>query len=264
MFVTGLICNVVAALIVGRVKTIWLLGALSFSLFPSYPQLTLIQFFSTHLPSTHFSFNSTQLTFAFTSHGPPQDNHRAPSLRAHRPLGAVLGVWVPSGGVHRRGCGVFVRGRDAVRCGRGGARGAECDWGGVFRTMTQVGVLLFSCDRTGLFLSQSLPVAFAFCMKTTLTKCPQLGTSFGVTASTIVFNHVLQGADRSGADTLASYHAAMWTGVAFGGLGESFLLIYFYLVSPLFSPSTTILALFDYYLPPSSTIPSSSLNLNAG
>ncbi|KAJ7099673.1 hypothetical protein C8R44DRAFT_810128 [Mycena epipterygia] len=37
-------------------------------------------------------------------------------------------------------------------------------------------------------------------------------TSFGVTASTIVFNHVQQGADRNGADALASYHAAMWTG----------------------------------------------------
>ncbi|KAJ7121196.1 hypothetical protein C8R44DRAFT_787486 [Mycena epipterygia] len=46
----------------------------------------------------------------------------------------------------------------------------------------------------------------------------QVGTSFGVTASTIVFNHVQQGADRNGADALASYHAAMWTGVAFGGL----------------------------------------------
>jgi hypothetical protein len=47
----------------------------------------------------------------------------------------------------------------------------------------------------------------------------QLGTTFGITASTIVFNHVQQIANRRNADALRSYHAAMWTGVAFGGVG---------------------------------------------
>ncbi|KAJ7079177.1 hypothetical protein C8R44DRAFT_824880 [Mycena epipterygia] len=55
----------------------------------------------------------------------------------------------------------------------------------------------------------------------------QLGTSFGVTASTIVFNHVQQGAMRNGADALGSYHAAMWTGVAFGGLATLLALVAF-------------------------------------
>ncbi|KAJ7077771.1 hypothetical protein C8R44DRAFT_825766 [Mycena epipterygia] len=55
----------------------------------------------------------------------------------------------------------------------------------------------------------------------------QLGTSFGVTASTIAPNHVQQGAMRNGADALASYHAAMWTGVAFGGLATLLVLVAF-------------------------------------
>ncbi|KAJ7106899.1 hypothetical protein C8R44DRAFT_804872 [Mycena epipterygia] len=55
----------------------------------------------------------------------------------------------------------------------------------------------------------------------------QLGTSFGVTASTIAPNHVQQGATRNGADALASYHAAMWTGVAFGGLATLLVLVAF-------------------------------------
>ncbi|KAJ7077799.1 hypothetical protein C8R44DRAFT_896144, partial [Mycena epipterygia] len=62
---------------------------------------------------------------------------------------------------------------------------------------------------------------------TTLTNGPQLGTSFGVTVSTIVFNHVQQGAMRNGADALGSYDVAMWTGVAFGGLATLLALVAF-------------------------------------
>ncbi|KAJ7813681.1 efflux transporter [Mycena olivaceomarginata] len=55
-----------------------------------------------------------------------------------------------------------------------------------------------------------------------------LGTSFGVTASTIVFNHVQQIAYRTQANALGSYHAAMWMGVGFGGLATLSALLAFY------------------------------------
>ncbi|KAJ7185184.1 major facilitator superfamily-domain-containing protein [Mycena filopes] len=63
----------------------------------------------------------------------------------------------------------------------------------------------------------------------------QLGTSFGVTASTILFNH-LQGPGGGGGgfqpgqppqqrDGLASYQGAMWMGVGFGGLATLMVLV---------------------------------------
>ncbi|KAJ7185178.1 efflux transporter [Mycena filopes] len=63
----------------------------------------------------------------------------------------------------------------------------------------------------------------------------QLGTSFGVTASTILFNH-LQGPGGGGGgfqpgqppqqrDGLASYQGAMWMGVGFGGLATLMALV---------------------------------------
>ncbi|KAJ7724826.1 putative efflux transporter [Mycena maculata] len=56
----------------------------------------------------------------------------------------------------------------------------------------------------------------------------QLGTLFGVTASTIVLNHVQQELYRTGADALGSYQAAMWMGFAFGGLAMLLALVAFW------------------------------------
>ncbi|KAJ7104776.1 hypothetical protein C8R44DRAFT_887218 [Mycena epipterygia] len=122
MFGTGLICNVVVALIVGRVKTIWMLA------------------------TGTFTTTITPLVFALII---PKALYWA--------FGFPAAV-----------CSVV---------------GAEF-----------------------LFAAGTLFVAGA------------LGASFGMTALTTVFNYVQQGADRNGADALASYHVAMWTGIAFGGL----------------------------------------------
>ncbi|KAJ7452827.1 putative efflux transporter [Mycena latifolia] len=149
MFVTGIICNVVVALIVGRVPTLWLLasGTLTTTLAP--------------------------LLFALIVPAAPYWAFGFPAA-----VCSVVGAdFLFAAGT------LFVAG--AV------GPGEQSVAGGVFQTMTQ------------------------------------LGTSFGVTASTIVFNHVQQGADRNGADALGSYHAAMWTGVAFGGLATLLALVAF-------------------------------------
>ncbi|KAJ7452825.1 putative efflux transporter [Mycena latifolia] len=149
MFVTGIICNVVVALIVGRVPTLWLLasGTLTTTIAP--------------------------LLFALIVPAAPYWAFGFPAA-----VCSVVGAdFLFAAGT------LFVAG--AV------GPGEQSVAGGVFQTMTQ------------------------------------LGTSFGVTASTIVFNHVQQGADRNGADALGSYHAAMWTGVAFGGLATLLALIAF-------------------------------------
>ncbi|KAJ7106912.1 major facilitator superfamily domain-containing protein [Mycena epipterygia] len=149
MFVTGLICNVVVALIVGRVKTIWLLatGTLTTTIAPLLFALIIPKapYWAFGFPAAVCSVVGADFLFAAGT--------------------------------------LFVAG--AV------GPGEQSLAGGVFQTMTQ------------------------------------LGTSFGVTASTIVFNHVQQGAMRNGADALGSYHAAMWTGVAFGGLATLLALVAF-------------------------------------
>ncbi|KAJ6514273.1 MFS general substrate transporter [Mycena vitilis] len=149
MFVTGIICNVVVALIVGRVPTLWLLasGTLTTTVAPLL--------FALIIPSAPY------WAFGFPA--------------------AVCSV-VGADFLFAAGT-MFVS--DSV------GPGEQSVAGGVFQTMTQ------------------------------------LGTSFGVTASTIVFNHVQQGATRTGADALASYHAAMWMGVGFGGVATLFALLSF-------------------------------------
>ncbi|KAJ7670563.1 efflux transporter [Mycena polygramma] len=149
MFVTGIICNVVVALIVGRVPTLWLLasGTLTTTVAPLL--------FALIIPSAPY------WAFGFPA--------------------AVCSV-VGADFLFAAGT-MFVS--DSV------GPGEQSVAGGVFQTMTQ------------------------------------LGTSFGVTASTIVFNHVQQGATRTGADALASYHAAMWMGVGFGGVATLFALLAF-------------------------------------
>ncbi|KAJ7278366.1 efflux transporter [Mycena rebaudengoi] len=67
----------------------------------------------------------------------------------------------------------------------------------------------------------------------------QIGTSLGVTASTIVFNQVQRRAARGLCDELDAYHAAMWMACAFGVLGA--LRALFILLSYRFSTSTHLL-----------------------
>ncbi|KAJ7119241.1 hypothetical protein C8R43DRAFT_86715 [Mycena crocata] len=149
MFVTGLVCNVVVALIVGRVRAGWLLaaGTLTTTLAP--------------------------LLFALI-----------------RPSAVYWAFGFPAAVCSVVGADfLFAAGMLFVANAVG--EGEQSLAGGVFQTMTQ------------------------------------LGTTFGVTASTIVFNHVKQDAVRTGADPLGSYHAAMWTGVAFGGLATLLALVTF-------------------------------------
>ncbi|KAK7039697.1 MFS domain-containing protein [Favolaschia claudopus] len=145
MFVTGMICNVVVALIVGRVPTLWLIvsGTLTTTVAPLL--------FALIVPSAPY------WAFGFPA--------------------AVCSV-VGADFLFAAGT-IFVA--DSV------APHEQSVGGGIFQTMTQ------------------------------------LGTSFGVTASTIVFNHV-QTHWGPRPDALGSYQAAMWTGVGFGGVGTSFAL----------------------------------------
>ncbi|KAJ6489858.1 efflux transporter [Mycena sanguinolenta] len=140
MFVTGLICNVVVALLVGRVPTLWLLatGTLTTTIAPLL--------FALIIPSAPY------WAFGFPA-----------------AICSVVGAdFLFASGT------MFVA--DSV------APGEQSVAGGVFQTMTQ------------------------------------LGTSFGVTASTILFNHI-QEQNGPMKDSLGSYHAAMWMGVGFGGVG---------------------------------------------
>ncbi|KAJ7673587.1 major facilitator superfamily domain-containing protein [Mycena rosella] len=149
MFVTGLICNVFVALVIGRVPALWLLasGTLTTTLAPLL--------FALIVPSAPY------WAFGFPA-----------------AVCSVVGTDF-----------LFAAGTLFVAANVG--PGEQSVAGGIFQTMTQ------------------------------------LGTTFGVTASTIVFNHVQQEAAHSGADALGSYHAAMWTGVAFGGLATLFALVAF-------------------------------------
>ncbi|KAJ7617255.1 major facilitator superfamily domain-containing protein [Roridomyces roridus] len=140
MFVTGILCNLLVAIIAGRIPTGWLLtaGTLTTTIAPLL--FTLI------IPSASY------WAFGFPA-----------------AVCVVVGVdFLFSAGM------MFVA--SSVEPGE------QSVAGGMFQTMTQ------------------------------------LGTSFGVTASTIVFNHVQQWDANGGEGALKSYHAAMWTGVAFGGL----------------------------------------------
>ncbi|KAJ7119225.1 hypothetical protein C8R43DRAFT_86627 [Mycena crocata] len=149
MFVTGLVCNVVVALIVGRVRAGWLLAAGTLT--------------TTIAPLLFALIRPSAVYWAF---GFPAA------------VCSVVGADF-----------LFAAGMLFVANAVG--EGEQSLAGGVFQTMTQ------------------------------------LGTTFGVTASTIVFNHVKQDAVRTGADPLGSYHAAMWTGVAFGGLATLLALVTF-------------------------------------
>ncbi|KAF8145372.1 major facilitator superfamily domain-containing protein [Mycena galopus ATCC 62051] len=150
MFVTGLICNVVVALIVGRVRTVWLLasGTLTTTLAP--------------------------LLFALIRPAAPYWAFGFPAA-----VCSVVGADF-----------LFAAGTMFVADSVG--PGEQSVAGGVFQTMTQ------------------------------------LGTSLGVTASTILFNHVQQQTTMTGGDTLSSYHAAMWMGVGFGGLATLLALVSFW------------------------------------
>ncbi|KAJ7264038.1 major facilitator superfamily domain-containing protein [Mycena haematopus] len=149
MFVTGIICNVAVALLVGRVPTLWLLatGTLTTTVAPLL--------FALIVPSAPY------WAFGFPA--------------------AVCSV-VGADFLFASGT-MFVA--DSV------GPGEQSVAGGVFQTMTQ------------------------------------LGTSLGVTASTILFNHVQQQNAFPGGDTLKSYHAAMWMGVGFGGVATLFALAAF-------------------------------------
>ncbi|KAJ7342417.1 putative efflux transporter [Mycena albidolilacea] len=150
MFVTGLVCNVLVALLVGRVRIVWLLagGTLTTMVAP--------------------------LLFALVVPAAPYWAYGFPAA-----VCSVVGVdFLFAAGM------MFVA--DSV------APGEMSVAGGIFQTTTQ------------------------------------LGTSFGVTASTIVFNHVQQIAYRTQANALGSYHAAMWMGVGFGGLATLSALLAFY------------------------------------
>lgn len=196
MFVTGIICNVVVALIVGRVPTIWLLGEYHLLLNHAVLQLIIRQ------PSLRDTHNHCR-TLAF---------------RVDRPVGAVLGVWVPCGRVQRCRRGLFVCGGDDVRGGLGGTARAERRGRRVpDYDAGELPFLIMCYPLVANTTESSYPVFFS-----------QLGTSFGVTASTIVFNHVGQSA---GSDALASYHAAMWMGVGFGGLGSYSPILFMFLLS---------------------------------
>ncbi|KAJ7032369.1 efflux transporter [Mycena alexandri] len=158
MFVTGIICNVVVALIVRRVPTQLILasGTLTTSIAP--------------------------LLFALIRPSAPYWAFGFPAA-----VCSVVGVDF-----------LFAAGMllvsDAVDPGE------QSVAGGVFQTMTQ------------------------------------LGTSFGVTASTILFNHIQGRAGFFQKDALASYQAVMWMGAGFGGLGSCLL---FSMSS--FGPSSSLL-----------------------
>ncbi|KAJ7119229.1 hypothetical protein C8R43DRAFT_1137115 [Mycena crocata] len=219
MFVTGLVCNVVVALIVGRVRAGWLLGALGFvlriasliigilksiSLFRSFNhyQLIDIDLESCTMPSAFLNQPTRRqsLSLAFSIRririfAPPAagtlTTTLAPLLFALiRPSAVYWAFGFPAAVCSVVGADfLFAAGMLFVANAVG--EGEQSLAGGVFQTMTQ------------------------------------LGTTFGVTASTIVFNHVKQDAVRTGADPLGSYHAAMWTGVAFGGLATLLALVTF-------------------------------------
>jgi len=55
----------------------------------------------------------------------------------------------------------------------------------------------------------------------------QLGTSAGVTISTVVFNRVKSHLEAEGGDMIRSYRAAQWTTCAFGLLGATLSLVFF-------------------------------------
>ncbi|KAF7318759.1 MFS domain-containing protein [Mycena chlorophos] len=137
MFVTGIICNVVVALVVGRVGTGWLLTAGTLS--------TAI----------------AALLFALIRPSAPYWAFGFPAA-----ITAVVGVDF-----------LFAAGMMFVSNAVGPQEQSLA--GGAFQTMTQ------------------------------------LGTSLGVTVSTIVLDTVAASLPR-GADPLSAYQAANWTGVAFG------------------------------------------------
>ncbi|KAJ6533086.1 major facilitator superfamily domain-containing protein [Mycena capillaripes] len=145
MFVTGIICNVVVAFIVGRVPTLWLLG------------------------SGTLTTTVAPLLFALIVPSAPYWAFGFPAA-----VCSVVGADF-----------LFAAGTMFVSDSVGPYEQSVA--GGVFQTMTQ------------------------------------LGTSFGVTASTIVFNHVQQSANNRGATRLL-VHAAMWMAtllalIAFRGKG---------------------------------------------
>nr|GAT55166.1 predicted protein [Mycena chlorophos] len=137
MFVTGIICNVVVALVVGRIGTGWLLTAGTLS--------TAI----------------AALLFALIRPSAPYWAFGFPAA-----ITAVVGVDF-----------LFAAGMMFVSNAVGPQEQSLA--GGVFQTMTQI------------------------------------GTSLGVTVSTIVLDTVAASLPR-GADPLSAYQAANWTGVAFG------------------------------------------------
>ncbi|KAJ7765345.1 efflux transporter [Mycena metata] len=147
MFVTGIICNVVVALIVRRVPTQLILasGTLTTALAP--------------------------LLFALIRPSAPYWSFGFPAA-----ICSVVGIDF-----------LFAAGMLMVSDAVG--PGEQSVAGGVFQTMTQ------------------------------------LGTSFGVTASTILFNHIQGRANFFQKDALPSYQAAMWMGVGFGGLATLLALV---------------------------------------
>ncbi|KAJ7064686.1 efflux transporter [Mycena amicta] len=140
MFVTGILCNIVVALIVGKVSTGWLLatGTLCTTIAPLLFALIIpsAPYWAFGFPAAIFSVIGADFLFA-------------------------AGTLFVSNAV----------GPDEQSLA-----------GGVFQTMTQ------------------------------------LGTSLGVTVSTIVLDNVTLHVLRNG-DTLKAYQAANWTGVAFGVVG---------------------------------------------
>jgi hypothetical protein len=184
MFVTGLLCNVLVALLVGRVRIVWLLagGTLTTMVAP--------------------------LLFALVVPAAPYWAYGFPAA-----VCSVVGVdFLFAAGM------MFVA--DSV------APGEMSVAGGVFQTMTQVG-LLFPRPSSSFLLPPSFLLFVSHPTHANNVNL-QLGTSFGVTASTIVFNHVQQIAYRTQANALGSYHAAMWMGVGFGGLATLSALLAFY------------------------------------
>ncbi|KAJ6611903.1 major facilitator superfamily domain-containing protein [Mycena sp. CBHHK59/15] len=149
MFVTGLICNVIVAALVGRVPVLWLVA--------SGTAITTL----------------APLLFALVRPSAPYWAFGFPAA-----VCSVVGAdFVFAAGT------LFVAGACAP--------GEQSVAGGVFQTMTQ------------------------------------LGTSLGVTASTIVFNRVQERAMRQGEDALGAYHASMWAGCGFGVLATLLALVFF-------------------------------------
>lgn len=113
----------------------------------------------------------------------------------------ILGFWIPRGHHRRCRCGFRIRGRNPLYCQDFPSARAESSWRSFPNNDTGARTYTRVARRIVIILSSF-----------------QLGTSVGITVTTVVFNRVTR---RNGpaVDNISSYHGAQWTSFAFGILG---------------------------------------------